>query len=56
MAGLIICFVLPGVLIGLMLGEGARRAKEKARILEKERALKKKRQLYIYDLRSDKAA
>jgi hypothetical protein len=56
MTGIIICFVLPGVLIGLMLGEGARKAKEKARILEKERARKNRRQLYVYDLRNDQAA
>jgi hypothetical protein len=39
-----------------MLGEGARKAKEKARILEKERARKNRRQLYVYDLRDDQAA
>ena len=55
MAGILICFVLPGILIGLMLGEGVRSAQKKAR-LEKKRAQKNVRQLYVYDLRNDLAA
>ena len=55
MAGILICFVLPGILIGLMMGEGLRYAQKKAR-LEKMRARKHVRQLYVYDLRNDIAA
>lgn len=53
MAGILLCFVLPGILIGLLLGESAYAAKKKARLLEKKRARENRRQLYIHDMRSD---
>jgi len=56
MVGILVCFVLPGILIGLMIGQGMHEAKERARILKKKRAHSDRRQLYIYDLRNDLAA
>ena len=53
MAGILLCFVLPGILIGLLLGEGVQAAKKKARLLEKKRARESRRQLYVHDMRSD---
>ncbi len=53
MAGILMSFVLPGILIGLLLGESVRAAKKKARLLEKKRACESRRQLYIHDMRSD---
>ncbi|HWR22087.1 MAG TPA: hypothetical protein VN366_01305 [Feifaniaceae bacterium] len=53
MAGILLCFVLPGILIGLLLGESVQAAKKKARLLEKKRARENRRQLYIHDMRSD---
>ncbi len=53
MAGILMSFVLPGILIGLLLGESVRAAKKKARLLEKKRARESRRQLYIHDMRSD---
>ncbi len=53
MAGILLCFVLPGILIGLLLGESLQAVKRKARLLEQKRARENRRQLYIHDMRSD---
>lgn len=53
MVGILLCFVFPGILIGLLLGESLHAAKRKARLLEKKRARENRRQLYVYDMRSD---
>ncbi len=56
MAGIIICFVFPGILIGFMVSQALNAARKKAQLLEKRRALKERNSLFIYDLRSDQAA
>ncbi len=53
MAGILLCFVLPGILIGMLLGQGMEAAKKRARLLEKKRAREERRQLFIHDMHSD---
>ncbi len=53
MAGILLCFVLPGILIGMLLGQGIEAAKKRARLLEKKRAREERRQLFVHDMRSD---
>jgi|GEM_PF-4371644 len=55
MTGIFICFVLPGILIGLLLGQSFQAAKKRARLLEKKRAQENRRRLYVYDLKKDRA-
>ncbi|OQA15025.1 MAG: hypothetical protein BWY62_00805 [Firmicutes bacterium ADurb.Bin356] len=56
MAGIMISFVFPGILIGLLVSQALNTVAKKAQLLEKKRAQKKQNRLYIYDLRSDQAA
>lgn len=51
--GMIFSFVIPGILIGLLLGETMDRLKKMARAKRKRSALEEKKKLFIYDLRDD---
>lgn len=65
MLGIFICFVLPGLLAGLLLSQGSRAASSKARKVYNERqrsraisganinAVPDKNRLFVYDLRED---
>lgn len=53
--GIFLCFVLPGILIGLLLAQSYHAAQKKARSLKKKRALESRRRLYVYDMRAEHA-
>ncbi len=53
MGGLFLCFVVPGIVVGLLLAEGVQQAKQKARVRRKARAKEDQRKLFVYDLRCD---
>jgi len=51
--GMILCFVVPGILIGLLLGQSVERLKKMARARRKRCAMEERKKLFVYDLRSD---
>lgn len=62
MTGMILCFVIPGVLAGLLLGEGVRRnekrktsasSKMRSGALHAQAAVPQRGKLYVSDLRSE---
>ena len=53
MFGLFLCFVVPGIIIGVLLSASYMEAKTKARVWEKKRARLQRKQLYVHDLKSD---
>ena len=56
MGGLILCFTVPGVLVGILLGQSVQQAKRRARLEKAKHAQKHRKALFIYDLREDQAA
>lgn len=67
MLGIFICFVLPGIVIGLLLGQGSkvvsRQAAKKQQYMQKEASLPVrkaasaiKKNLYVYDMRANGTA
>jgi len=53
MFGLVLCFLVPGVLIGFLLSDGLQRARIRARRERLMRARREQKKLYIYDLQAD---
>lgn len=53
MFGFVLCFLVPGVLIGFLLSDGIRRARLRARREKLMRARRERKKLYIYDLQAD---
>ncbi len=60
MAGMFLCFVVPGILAGLLLGEGARhkekknsRVKPSSQRKPQYHAVASRKSLYVSDLRSE---
>ena len=53
--GMILCFVVPGILIGLLLGQTIEQFKKWARARRRRSAVEEKKKLFIYDLRNDLA-
>ncbi|MDL2258056.1 hypothetical protein LJC42_02720 [Eubacteriales bacterium OttesenSCG-928-K08] len=53
MFGMVLCFVLPGVLVGILLSTATQEAKKRARIHKMKRAHSTKKNLYIHDMQAD---